>query len=61
MRAVYPAAVITTKDLANGMLQVALTGGSGSVPGWEGKGKAGDAGVFDNQEIKKLARGAEKS
>lgn len=61
IRTVYPAGVISTKDLANGMLRAALTGGSGSVPGWEGKGKVGDAGVFDNEEIKRLAKEAAKA
>jgi len=58
IRTLYPAGVITTKDLANGILRVAHAGASGTVPGWEGKGRVGDAGVFDNNEIKQLAREA---
>lgn len=56
--ALLPTAIIKTDVLARGMLEVALKGSSGAVPGWEGKGQPGNKGVFDSEEIKKLAKGS---
>ncbi|KAI5474633.1 nucleoside-diphosphate-sugar epimerase, partial [Pseudohyphozyma bogoriensis] len=56
IRLVAPSMVITTEQLARGMIEAALQGSTGSIPGWEGKGKPGDKGVFDNEEIKVLAK-----
>lgn len=53
--ALYPPMVIKTNVLAQGMLAAVLKGGQGDVPGWPGKGAVGNDGVFDNEEIKKLA------
>ena len=59
MRLVWPSGLIEADVLARGMLRVALAGGGpGGVPGWEGKGQAGDAGVFTNDDCKKLAEEA---
>lgn len=56
MRLVASSTVIGADELAKGMLRVALAGGGrDGVPGWEGKGAAGDAGAFTNDECKKLA------
>lgn len=49
---------IDTDVLALGMVEAVLKGSSGVIPGWEGKGKAGDAGTFNNTEIIKLAKGS---
>ena len=44
--------------LAKGMIRACLEGGgAGGLPGWEGKGKAGDAGAFENSEIRRLGGG----
>lgn len=58
MRALAPSYVINTDTLARGMIEAALTGSSGSIEGWEGKGKVGNSGVFANEEIKKLSKGS---
>lgn len=47
--------VIYTDVLARGMINAALKGASGTIEGWEGKGKVGNEGVFDNLEIRRLA------
>ncbi|GAA5878450.1 hypothetical protein JCM8547_006586 [Rhodosporidiobolus lusitaniae] len=52
-----PSYVISTVDLAKGMIEVALKGGKGEVAGWPGKGAEGNAGTFDNEEIKRVAKG----
>ncbi|ORY78464.1 nucleoside-diphosphate-sugar epimerase [Leucosporidium creatinivorum] len=57
-RCVAPSYVINTDTLARGMIEAALKGSSGTIEGWEGKGKVGNAGVFDNEEIKQLAKGS---
>lgn len=41
--------------LARAMIEAALRGGNGSIEGWEGKGKVGNEGVFENADIKRLA------
>ncbi|GAA5831834.1 hypothetical protein JCM5353_006180 [Sporobolomyces roseus] len=44
--------------LAKGMIRSCLEGGSGGgVPGWPGKGKEGNQGVFENAEIRRLGEG----
>ncbi|GAA5953408.1 hypothetical protein JCM3765_005029 [Sporobolomyces pararoseus] len=44
--------------LAKGMIRVCLEGGgAGGLPGWEGKGKEGNAGAFENSEISRLGGG----
>ena len=48
---------IDTATLARGMIEAAVKGSSGMIPGWEGKGRVGNEGVFDNEEIKALAGG----
>ncbi|CEQ40598.1 SPOSA6832_02220, partial [Sporobolomyces salmonicolor] len=48
---------VRTDELAKGMIEVCMKGASGEVPGWAGKGKVGNDGVFDNLEIKMLAEG----
>jgi hypothetical protein len=58
MRRLAPSYVINTDILARGMIEAALKGSSGSIEGWDGKGKVGNVGVFDNEEIKKLAKGS---
>jgi hypothetical protein len=40
------------------MIEVALKGSNGSVEGWAGKGGVGNEGVFENEEIKRVGRGA---
>ncbi|GAA6004825.1 hypothetical protein JCM10207_008418 [Rhodosporidiobolus poonsookiae] len=57
LKVVYPSGVIGADTLARGMIDVALRGGSGTVEGWEGKGKAGNEGAFSNVEIKRLEKG----
>ena len=47
--------VIDASVLARGMIEAALKGASGEIKGWEGKGQAGNEGVFANEEIKALA------
>ena len=47
---------INTDVLAKGMIEAALKGDSGKIEGWAGKGEVGNQGVFDNEEIKKLAK-----
>lgn len=54
---VAPSLVISTPELAKGLIEVALKGGSGSIGGWPGKGAVGNEGVFENEEIKRLAKG----
>lgn len=58
IRRLAPSYVINTDSLTRGMIEVALKGSRGTIEGWEGKGKVGNAGVFDNEEIKKLAKGS---
>ncbi|GAA5960026.1 hypothetical protein JCM21900_004026 [Sporobolomyces salmonicolor] len=48
---------VRTDELAKGLIEVCMKGASGEVPGWAGKGKVGNDGVFDNLEIKRLAEG----
>jgi len=44
--------------LAKGMIRSCHEGGSGAgIPGWPGKGKEGNQGVFENAEIRKLGEG----
>ncbi|GAA5892408.1 uncharacterized protein JCM6883_007345 [Sporobolomyces salmoneus] len=44
--------------LAKGMLRACLEGSqAGGIPGWEGKGKEGNEGVFENEEIRRLGEG----
>ncbi|GAA6057432.1 hypothetical protein JCM3770_002461 [Rhodotorula araucariae] len=57
--ALYPPAVIKTDVLGRGMLETVLKGAAGTLPGWPGKGAVGNEGVFDNEEIKKLALGVQ--
>ncbi|BGP23961.1 nucleoside-diphosphate-sugar epimerase [Rhodotorula toruloides] len=51
----FPSMVTDAPVLARAMIEAALRGGSGSVEGWEGKGKVGNEGVFENADIKRLA------
>lgn len=57
LKRIYPSFVIDSSVLANGMLESIIRGGSGKIEGWEGKGQAGDLNVFNNEEIKQLAKG----
>ncbi|KAL8286791.1 hypothetical protein RQP46_004319 [Phenoliferia psychrophenolica] len=50
--------VVETDVLAGAMIDAVLKGGSGTIPGWEGKGGLGDEETFDNEEIIRLARGS---
>lgn len=44
--------------LAKGMIRSCVEGGSGGgVPGWPGKGREGNQGVFENAEIRRLGEG----
>ncbi|BGO90847.1 hypothetical protein NBRC10512_003343 [Rhodotorula toruloides] len=52
---VFPSIVTDSPVLAQAMIEAALRGGSGSIEGWEGKGKVGNEGVFENADIKRLA------
>ncbi|BGP31320.1 hypothetical protein JCM10296v2_003084 [Rhodotorula toruloides] len=52
---VFPAMVTDAPVLARAMIEAALRGGNGSIEGWEGKGKVGNEGVFENADIKRLA------
>ncbi|MCJ1238653.1 hypothetical protein MMC14_006644 [Varicellaria rhodocarpa] len=55
LRPFMKAYVIDASVLARGMIEAALKGASGEIKGWEGKGQAGNEGVFANEEIKALA------
>lgn len=54
---VLPQYLISSDTLATGMIRAVVNGASGTIAGWEGKGERGDAGVFENEEIKRLADG----
>jgi len=43
--------------LAKGMIRACFEGGGGVIPGWEGKGREGNEGVFENVEIRRLGEG----
>jgi len=43
--------------LAKGMIRTCLEGSRGEIPGWAGKGKEGNQGVFENAEIRRLGEG----
>ncbi|KAK4693924.1 hypothetical protein P7C70_g8837, partial [Phenoliferia sp. Uapishka_3] len=55
-----PQTVIKSDVLGQGMIEAVSRGGSGAIEGWEGKGEPGDGGVFENEEIKRLAKGQSK-
>ncbi|GAA5822171.1 hypothetical protein JCM11251_004880 [Rhodosporidiobolus azoricus] len=55
MRKFLPSLMIRTDVLAHGMIEACLRGSSGHIDGWEGKGQVGNEGVFNNEEIKRLA------
>lgn len=55
MGVLSPGLLIKTDVLATGMIEAVLRGASGEIAGWEGKGARGDRGVFENDEIKRLA------
>ncbi|KAJ3004836.1 hypothetical protein HKX48_001029 [Thoreauomyces humboldtii] len=49
--------MISTPDLANGMIEAVVRASAGTLKTeWPSKGALGDANVFHNEEIKKLAR-----
>ncbi|GAA5944420.1 uncharacterized protein JCM15063_000949 [Sporobolomyces koalae] len=55
--AISDTGAVRAETLAKAMIRACLEGSNGKVEGWEGKGVQGDAGVFENSEIKRLGSG----
>lgn len=55
---VSSAGAVGADVLAKAMIQACIDGATpGGLPGWEGKGKPGDDGAFENAEIRRLGAG----
>lgn len=59
LRPLLASYIIDADVLARGLLETVIKGSKGTIENWEGKGQAGNAGVWTNEEIKALARGSE--